>query len=534
MMMGPCEKKRMTRLLTGGVLLLLSVFLLAFGGCFSQGEALAAKSAFSFQSVVQEAKKLAEEPYKSPKGEVPGALLGDNYDQWRNIRFRPDRSLWRKEGLPFTLQFFHPGLYYDRTVALYTISPKAEVKPIPFSKDLFTYPSEEVATLVPENLGFAGFRIHYPINKPHYHDEVAVFVGASYFRAVAQNMNYGLSARGLAIDTVLPSGEEFPDFRKFWIHEPEPDAKDIRFYALLDGPSVTGAYHFVIRPGKQTLMDVELTLFLRKPVAKLGIAPMTSMFHHGENSYAKVMDDFRPEVHDSDGLLIATASGEWIWRPLVNPKTLFVNSFQVNNPLGFGLYQRDLDFDHYQDLESNYENRPSLWIRPVGSWGEGRIELIQIPTDKEVYDNIVAFFVPSKIPGKGEPFSLAYQTIWHYATDGQRPPAGRVVATRVARAKGEGARKFVIDFAGPPLNSLPEDKAVEGIITVGPGAKFLEHQVYKNRATGGWRLVFQILRDESISPDKDHPRGNSPVEIRAFLKLGDDVLTETWSYAYEP
>ena len=255
---------------------------------------------------------------------------------------------------------------------------------------------------MPDNLGFAGFRIHYPINKPDYHDEVAVFVGASYFRAVGQRMNYGLSARGLAIDTVLPSGEEFPYFRKFWIHEPQPDAKEISLYALLDGPSVAGAYHFVIHPGKETVIDVKLTLFLRKPVAKLGIAPMTSMFHHGENSYAKVMDDFRPEIHDSDGLMIATATGEWIWRPLVNPKTLLVNSFQVNNPAGFGLSQRDLDFDHYQDLESNYENRPSLWISPVGNWGEGRVELIQIPTDKEVYDNIVAFFVPSKLPEKGE------------------------------------------------------------------------------------------------------------------------------------
>jgi len=532
-MMSCNTKKHLKRPFAEFVLLFSLISFFAFGECFTQGEALAAKSAFSFQSVVQEAKKLAEKPYKSPKGEVPDTLLTDNYDQWRNIRFKPDRSLWRKEGLPFTLQFFHPGLYYDRTVVLHTITPRGEVKSIPFSKDLFTYP-KEIETLVPDNLGFAGFRIHHPINKPDYHDEVAVFVGASYFRAVAQNMNYGLSARGLAIDTVLPSGEEFPDFRKFWIHEPEPDAKDIRCYALLDGPSVTGAYRFVIRPGKQTMIDVELTLFLRKPVAKLGIAPMTSMFHHGENSYGKVMDDFRPEVHDSDGLLIATATGEWIWRPLVNPKTLFVNSFKVNNPLGFGLCQRDLDFDHYQDLESNYENRPSLWIRPVGSWGEGRIELIQIPTDKEVYDNIVAFFVPSKTPEKGEPLSFAYQMFWHHATGSQRPPAGRVAATRIARAKMDAARLFVIDFVGTQFEALPENKAIEAVITVGPGAKVLEQQVYKNRVTGGWRLAFQILKDETISSDKDPSKGRDPVELRAFLKLGDDVLTETWSYAYEP
>ncbi|MCU0595081.1 MAG: glucan biosynthesis protein [Desulfobacterota bacterium] len=523
-----------TRSGTKAILLFASVFFFASGECAAQGEALAAKSVFSFQNVVQEAKKLSGSDYKSPRGEVPDPLMAINYDQWRDIRFKPDRSFWKKEGLPFTLQFFHPGLYYDRTVAFYTITPKGEVKPIPFSKDLFTYRRQEVEPLVPDNLGFAGFRIHHPINTPDYHDEVAVFVGASYFRAVGQRMNYGLSARGLAIDTVLPSGEEFPYFRKFWIHEPLPDAKDITLYALLDSPSVAGAYRFVIHPGKETVMDVELTLFFRKPVAKLGIAPMTSMFHHGENSYAKVMDDFRPEIHDSDGLMIATATGEWIWRPLVNPKTLMINSFQVNNPVGFGLSQRDLDFDHYQDFESNYENRPSLWISPAGNWGEGRVELIQIPTDKEIYDNIVAFFVPSKLPEKGQSLSYAYRMIWHYATESPRPPAGRVVATRAASTKVEGGRKFVIDFAGPQLDSLPEDKPVEGVVTVGSGAKFMEQQVYKNRFTGGWRLVFQVLPDEALSADRDRPKAKEPVELRAFLKMGDNVLTETWSYAYEP
>ena len=532
--MGADPKRLHPRPLTAFACLFTLVFLFAFEGCLSQGETYASKSVFSFQSVVQDAKELSEKPYKSPKGEVPDTLLLDNYDQWRNIRFKPDRSLWRGEGLPFTLQFFHPGLYYDRTVALYTISPKGEVKPIPFSKDLFTYPSKEVATLVPDNLGYAGFRIHYPINKPDYHDEVAVFVGASYFRAVGQNMNYGLSARGLAIDTVLPSGEEFPDFRKFWIREPQPNAKDLNVYALLDGPSVAGAYHFVIHPGKETVIDVELTLFLRKPVGKLGIAPITSMFHHGENSYAKVMDDFRPEIHDSDGLMLATSTGEWIWRPLLNPKILLVNSFRVNNPIGFGLSQRDQNFDHYQDLESNYENRPSLWIRPVGQWGEGRVELIQIPTDKEVYDNIVAFFVPSKLPEKGNPLSFAYQMFWHYASESTRPPGGRVVATRTSRTKVEGARKFVVDFAGPRLDALTPDKPVEGVVTVGSGAKLIEQQVYKNRFTGGWRLVFQVLADNAPSAGKGQDRTKDPVELRGFLRLGDDILTETWSYAYEP
>lgn len=442
---------------------------------------------------------------------------------------------------PFTVQFFHPGLYYDRTVGITIVNSAGETRLFPFSKALFDYKSEEVKALVPDNLGFAGFRLHYPLNKEDYHDEVAVFLGASYFRAIGRRMNYGLSARGMAIDTVLPSGEEFPYFRKFWLLQPRADASEITLYALLDGPSVTGAYEFVIHPGKETMMDVRLSLFLRKPVAKLGIAPMTSMFHHGENTGNRHVDDFRTEVHDSDGLMLTTGTGEWIWRPLVNPRSLLVNSFQDENPIGFGLSQRDLEFDHYQDLESNYENRPSLWISPVGKWGKGHVELIHIPTDKEIFDNIVAFWVPAKLPEKGEPLSLAYKMYWHYASDVARPPAGRVIATRTGKNKMEGARfgearMFVVDFAGGKLGSLPRDKPVEGVVTVGKGARVAEQQVYRNRFTGGWRLVFQLLTDQGTQIDQSLSSAGAvfPLEIRAYLKQGESALTETWSYIFEP
>lgn len=495
---------------------------------------------FTFENVVGEAKDLSEKPFRSPKGEIPDPLMNIKYDQWRDIRFRPDKALWREEKLPFTAQFFHPGLYYDRTVGIYIVNPKGEARPFPFSKALFDYKSAEVKALVPENLGFAGFRLHYPINKDDYHDEVAVFLGASYFRAIGRRMNYGLSARGLAIDTVLPSGEEFPYFRKFWLLQPLADAREITLYALLDGPSVTGAYQFVIHPGKETMMEVRLTLFLRKPLAKLGIAPMTSMFHHGENTTHRHVDDFRPEVHDSDGLMVAARSGEWIWRPLVNPRTLLITSFQDEDPVGFGLYQRDLEFEHYQDLESNYENRPSLWISPTGKWGSGHVELIHIPTDKETFDNIVAFWVPARLPEKGEPLSLAYKMHWHYATDGTRPPGGRVVATRTGKNKTEDAkygeaRMFLVDFSGGRLESLSGDKPVEGVVTVGKGARVVEQQVYKNRFTGGWRLVFQLLTDQGSQLGQGPSvKTAAPLEIRAFLKLGESALTETWSYIFEP
>ncbi len=494
---------------------------------------------FTFGGVIKEARELAQKPFKAPKGDVPERLMKVSYDQWRDIRFKPEQAFWRQEKLPFTLQFFHPGLYYDRVVAFHVIDSKGIVRPIAFSRDYFDYKSPAVRALVPDDLGFAGFRIHYPINTSDYHDEVAVFVGASYFRAVGKGMNYGLSARGLAIDTVLPSGEEFPFFRKFWIHQPSVDAKEISFYALLDSPSVAGAYHFIIRPGRETVIDVDMTLFLRKPVAKLGIAPLTSMYHHGENTVDRILDDFRPEIHDSDGLMIATGTGEWIWRPLVNPRTLQVNSFQVTNPAGFGLYQRDMEFDHYQDLESNYENRPSLWIRPKGEWGEGRIELIQIPTDKEIFDNMVAFWVPAKPPELGEPLSLAYQMSWLYASNSPRPPAGRVIATRIGvnkmeNAKYKDAKMFVIDFAGGRLDSLSADQPVEGIVTVSGSARIVEQLAYRNRFTKGWRLVFQVLLDKEARGDKGSVRVNPPLELRAFLKRGEDVLTETWTYTYQP
>lgn len=488
------------------------------------------KAPFGFENVVHEAKELSAKEYQDHR-RVPDSLLKIKYDQWRDIRFKPSMSFWRKEGLPFTLQFFHPGLFYDRAVSMSVVDPQGDVAPIPFSKDFFDYRSEEVRALIPDDLGFAGFRIHYPLNRDDYHDEIAVFLGASYFRAVGRGMNYGLSARGLAVDTALPSGEEFPHFKKFWMVQPAVGAKEITLYALLDSPSVTGAYRFIISPGKETVMQVRLTLFLRKPVAKLGIAPLTSMFHHGESTVHRVLDDFRPEIHDSDGLMIVTGSGEWIWRPLLNPKSLFINSFLDKNPAGFGLIQRDTDFDHYQDLESNYQTRPSIWVTLLGDWGEGRVELVQIPTDKEIFDNIVAFWVPARLPGKGEPLTLAYEMAWHHASDSSRPPGGRVISTRAGENKMENAkhpeaRIFVIDFAGGRLASLPPEAPIEGVVSAGRGGRIVEQQIMKNPFTGGWRLAIHVLLDE------ERAKRREPVELRAFLRQGEDVLTETWSYVY--
>jgi len=492
-----------------------------------------AQAAFSLQQVIDQAAKLAKKPYQDLQGQVPEFLLKISYDDWRDIRFKTDQALWLKDDLPFNVQFFHPGLYYNRTVNIHTIDSTG-TRPVPFSPELFDYGKNEFKDRIPSNLGFAGFRLHYPLNTPTYRDEVIVFLGASYFRAVARKQSYGLSARGLAVDTALASGEEFPSFTDFWLVRPAPNEKKVTIYALLDSPSVTGAYRFVVQPGKDTVVDVTSRLFIRKKPEKLGIAPLTSMFFFGEHSLQRPGEDFRPEVHDSDGLLIANRSGEWIWRPLQNPKNLLINSFQSPDPVGFGLVQRDVDFDHYQDLEARYETRPSVWISPVGKWGEGRVELIQIPTDTEINDNIIAFWIPERLPEKEKPLWFSYRMHWGYASS-NRPPAGRVIATRLARGKDAKTRKFVIDFVGERLESLPPDKPLTAVVTVDPRAKLLEQQLYKNSVTGGWRLVFQLSFEEPSSIEKVLPPGKRPaLELRAFLKLGDNALTETWSYAFQP
>ena len=486
---------------------------------------------FGLNDVVEKARMLSQAPFQDPKGQFPPWLLTISYDQLRDIRFRPAKSHWRKENLPFELQFFHAGLNFDRTVKINELTPEGSIL-VKFSTDLFIYEksAKKLKDRVPKNLGFAGFRIHGTINTMTYKDEVAVFLGASYFRAVAKSMQYGLSARGLAVDVAQPTGEEFPYFREFWVKRPDPEDTRITVYALLDGPRVTGAYSFVITPGIETLMDVDSTLFLRKEVDKLGIAPMTSMFFYGEDINIRPKDLFRPEIHDSDGLMIAMENGEWLWRPLSNPKGVWVNAFQADNPIGFGLIQRDLNFDHYQDLEARYDFRPSLWCARRGNWGKGWVELVQIPSDDEIYDNIVAYWRPASAPVE-EPFSFSYTLSWHYP-DHKRPPAGRVVATRTEPAKTPGIRKFIVDFEGGELERLiPEDK-IEGVVNIGSGARLVEQQVYKNVVTGGWRLVFHVQPEtDPTAVDKAGPDSKPLVEMRAFLKKGSDILTETWSYA---
>ncbi|OZY87080.1 glucan biosynthesis protein D [Cellvibrio mixtus] len=481
-----------------------------------------------FDAIAERAKKLAKRDYAPIETNIPAALANMDYDQYRSIRFRPEAAIWHKESL-FELQLFHPGFLYREPIVLHMANDTPESY-VQFKQEFFNYdgPAAPLAGVAPDNIGFAGFRIHYPLNSNDYKDEFVVFQGASYFRMVGPGLAYGLSARGLAIDTAEPKGEEFPVFREFWLIKPGPNDTHLVIYALLDSPSITGAYRFEIMPGAPTEMAVEARLFARKDIQKVGIAPLTSMYMWGEN-HTRFVDDFRPEVHDSDGLLMAASNGEWIWRPISNHRQLRVSSMLDENPRGFGLLQRDRDFDHYMDMEARYEKRPSMWVMPEGDWGKGRAELVEIPSDSETNDNVVAYWVPAKSMKAGSSATYKYRL---RSFDDYLPEnvGAKVIRTRIGWGANPGQanppplskRKFVIDFRSGELDNLSTDSPLVAELQKSSGtiSELSVRQLPDGRT---WRASFKL-----------EPEGNNVADMRLYLKLRDQRLSEVWSYVWYP
>lgn len=472
--------------------------------------------AFDSSTVRQLARSLAEKPFAQPEPDLPESLANINYDQFRGIRFAPDHAIWRAEGLPFQLQFFHRGFYFVDRVDIYRVREGRAYK-IAYSPDLFTFEGLEPPAAT--DLGFAGFRIHGPINRPDYFDEICVFLGASYFRAVAKDQVYGLSARGLSLKTGNPEGEEVPVFRSFWVEQPAPEAGSIVVHALLDSESAAAGFRFTIRPGDTTVFDVEMSLYPRVDIEEAGIATLTSMFFFDASDRLGI-DDYRPAVHDSEGLLMWNGRGEQLWRPLANPNSLQISQFVDANPRGFGLMQRKRDFGGYQDLEARYERRPSAWVESIGDWGNGAISLVEIPTDSEIHDNIVAFWRPREpLRAKGE-YPFTYRLHWGWDTPWTTELA-RVVETQVGHAwEDPTTRLFVIDVAGGPLAGLPAETTPR--IDTWSNTGQLRNQVAQpNPETGGWRMSFELV-----------PGDSSAVELRAQLKDGAKPLSEVWVYRW--
>ncbi len=471
---------------------------------------------FERSSVRQMARDAASKPFKAPDNKLPDNLKDLDYDRYRAIRFLPDRALWRGEKLPFQVQFFHRGFFYENRVDIYEVANGQATKVV-YQPEQFSF-GDTPPPKPGVDLGFGGFRLHAPISKPDYYDEICVFLGASYFRAVAKGEQYGLSGRGISINTGQAKGEEFPQFRAFWIEKPAANASSIVVHALLDGESAAAAYRFTIRPGETTVFDVEMAIYPRVNLEHVGLAPMTSMFFFGPNDRIDV-DDFRPSVHDSDGLAIFNGRGEELWRPLHNPRDLQISTFSDLNPRGFGLMQRQKDFAAYQDIESGFERRPSLWAEPIGDWGDGSVQLVEIPTKEEVHDNIAAFWLPkTALAAKGE---HTYTYRLHWGPDNPKPTSLARFARTGVGARGEATKLFVLDLVGEKLK-LADPKKIRGVVTA-ETVKVQNIVTQPNPATGGWRLSFEV-------PVKE----KAPVEIRAALMQDNEAISEVWVYRWTP
>lgn len=494
--------------------------MLAAAACLASPAGAATGKTFNFSDVIQIARTQGMRPFV-PVAPIPESLAGLSYNQYQEIRFKPTASLWYGTPRRFHVMPVPAGLYYNHCVSLNVIGAQGVV-PLRFSKSDFTFPSAALAGKMPQHLCAAGFKLTYPLAGPDIQNQFLVFAGASYFRAVGRSNRFGLSARGLAVNTAFPPDEEFPAFRRFWLREPEPNATSFTLYALLAGASVSGAYRFEVKPGEATALAVKAVLFFRRTPRVIGIAPLTSMFLYGEGT-PRPPGEWRPAVHDSDGLQIENGDHEWLWRPLINPLNFLVSSFTLNNPRGFGLMQRDQDFSSYEDLGARYDLRPSGWVVPEGAWGKGRVELVEIPSPSETEDNIVAYWVPQARPQPERAYTYQYRILFGNA-DETRPPAGYVVHTFVGSGHNPGlpckldrdSLRFIVDFAGriPPWSA-----DIHGIVSAGGFASVKDVSVERNESAGGYRLSFQV------APEPRHP-----LELRTFLKRGNAALTETWSY----
>lgn len=472
---------------------------------------------FDGATVRRLAQKMAAEAYQAPNASLPGAIAHMNYDDFRSIRFRSDNALWHAEKLPFQVQFFPRGFLYPARVDMFEVVD-GHATPVPYSPDVFDYDNPKLR--VPDLLGYSGLRILNPLNKPDVFDEFCVFLGASYFRAVAKGQVYGLSARGLAIGTGNPKGEEFARFSAFWLVKPPAGQTSLVVYALLDSQSVTGAYKFTITPGAETVFDVESSLFPRVDIAEPGIATLTGMFYFDANNRNKV-NDWRPAAHDSEGLSMWNGAGQQIWRPLNNPTALQFSAFQDSNPHGFGLMQRKRSAFDYQDVALQYEKRPSLWIEPIGDWGQGAVDLVEIPTPNEVNDNIVSFWRPKdKLAAKGE---YAFTFRMHWGWDNPQPTKlGRIIDTRIGNSDDHPGLEVVLDIVGDAVKTLGPDAKPHAQVSASAG-KISAVVVEPNPATGGWRIMFTLdAGDAKLS------------ELNCVLMNDQTPLSETWLYRWTP
>ncbi len=488
-------------------------------GALTQGsEALAGESGgepFSPDYVARLAEELAKTDYVKPSRELPEPFNALSEAQYRDIRFRPEQAVWRGEGRDYELALLPLGWIYDIPVDIWVVED-GKARRLKADSTLFSVGALTERAPADAPYAFSGFLLYGPLNRADVLDAFVQFQGASYFKAIGRGERYGLSARGLAINTARPGGEEFPVFRAFWIERPQPGSSAIIVHGLLDSQSITGAYRFAVSPGAATVMDVETVLFPRKQLPHVGLAPLTSMFLYGQAEH-RIRRDYRAAVYNSEGLAVLNGMGERLWRPITNPATLQTSAFVDKNPKGFGLAQRRRDFASFEDLDARFDRRPTAWVEPKGDWGEGYVELIEIPTDDEIHDNIVAYWKPAQGLEQGKPFRYAYRLSW-----GDEIPVAwsgaSVVKTQMGAVREGDRVTFAIDFNGPAVASGAELPSAELGASAGSISNLI---VERNPMLEGVRVRFEL-----------EPSGTDVIELRLGLKLGGRLISESWLYRW--
>jgi glucans biosynthesis protein len=476
---------------------------------------------FSFDTLTGRARELSQKPYQKPT--IPDSALLErlDFDAYQEIKFRPDLAIWLHGDGPYPVELFHLGRYFKEPARIFVVSPDGVAQEVLYSPDLFTYGKSSFAKTLPPDAGFAGFRVLTEAGQPDW----LAFLGASYFRSPAETGQYGQSSRGLAIDVAMPTPEEFPRFTSFWL-QPMAGKRGIVIHALLDSPRIAGAFRIEAVRGQGSLMDIEARLFPRADIARVGIAPLTSMFWYSKHN-RKQATDWRPEIHDSDGLSIWTAAGERIWRPLNDPLGVQTSTFFDGTPKGFGLLQRERHFSAYEDDGAFYDRRPSVWVEPAGNWGDGAVQLVEIPTNDEIHDNIVAYWVSKEPFRAGSRRDMRYKLHWRLE-EPYPAPLARITATRLGEGgipgqpRPKGTVKYAVDFEGGKLSQFSRRGDIELAVSA-PGGSIERKAIYPVVGTAVWRAMFDYTASSQ-----------NPADIRLYLHKGGELLSETWVFQHLP
>ncbi len=467
--------------------------------------------------VTDQARALSKKPFKAPAADLPDPFRGLTFDQYAAIHARPEARVWATEAIGFAIEPLHRGFLYSSPVELNLVAAGQSFRLV-YDPKLF-----DLGALRPPakmgDIGFSGFRALVPQEGGGLR-EIASFQGANFFRALAPGQVPGLVSRALAVRLADPKGEDVPVFRSIWIEKPSLVSSALVIHAVIDSETIVGAFRFTVHPGEATIIDTECTLFARVALDNFGLGPISATHLLGFMDHRR-FDDLRPNVGEVCGLQMYTGAGEWLWRPVTNRETLQISTFIDDKPRGFGFLLRDRAFQDYDDEDQHWEKRPSLWIEPLGEWGQGGVQLIEIPTESEGNDNILCFWRPKQPLAAGSETAFAYRQFWCWNPP-ERPDLARAVTSRSGRGSSAKRRRFFVEFQGDGLADPARAAGLKPTVTATNGA-VSGVRGFPGRDAKTYSVVFEL-----------EPGADQSSELRLLLEAQGKPASETWLYRWTP